>query len=707
MVVAGKALRQPARAHLSNRSDNKVTVSIIAFQAGYSGGRGFTSRQRDPLPQDTSSDKPGAHHLAHRRAQPPHHKARCRLKPPTRRRGATFGFMLYFAFQFSILITMTDALDAATILNFDPDALRAKYRRERDKRIRVDGNQQYLGIEGDFSNYIDDPYAETLESRTALTDAVDVVIIGGGFGGLISGARLKEAGIKSVRIIEKGSDFGGTWYWNRYPGAACDTESYVYLPLCDELGIVPTEKYAQGPEIFAHSQNIARHYDLYQNACLQTQVTGMHWDENLRRWQIETDRGDAMRARFVIMSNGPLNRPKLPGIPGIEQFKGHTFHTSRWDYDYTGGTSNGDLEHLRDQRVGIIGTGASAVQCIPHLGAAAKALYVFQRTPSSIDVRANRPTDPDWERTLTKGWQKARMENFNALTSGRIVEEDLVMDGWTEIIRNLISMVNYRGKGIDPAEIPGLMELADFQKMQQIRARVDDLVDDPITAEALKPYYRQFCKRPCFHDSYLQTFNRASVNLIDTQGQGVAGMTETGVVALGKTYDLDCVIFATGFEVGTEYTRRAGYDLTGAEGLTLSKKWAQGVRTLHGLHSRGFPNVFFMSTAQSGFTTSFPHAMDESAQHMTYIIDRCLSEGIADIQPSQAAEDAWVAEIVQLSRISESFQAECTPGYYNNEGQPNPRSSQNSSYGKGPIPFFSRMKAWREEGSMVGLDCRS
>jgi len=602
---------------------------------------------------------------------------------------------------------MNDALTTTTQLDFDPDALRAKYRLERDKRIRVDGNQQYLAIEGDFSNYIDDPYVDGLDTREPLNDTVDVVIIGGGFGGLISGARLKEAGINRVRIIEKGGDFGGTWYWNRYPGAACDTESYVYLPLCDELGIVPTEKYARGPEIFAHSQQIARHYDLYQNACLQTQVTELTWDAALRQWQVKTDRGDAMHARFVIMSNGPLNRPKLPGIPGIAQFKGHTFHTSRWDYDYTGGDSNGNLEKLGDQRVGIIGTGASAVQCIPHLGEAAKALYVFQRTPSSIDVRANRPTDRAWEKTLTKGWQKARMENFNALTSGRIVEEDLVMDGWTEIIRNLISMANYRGKDIDPAEIPRLMELADFQKMQQIRARVDALVDDPVTAEALKPYYRQFCKRPCFHDSYLQTFNRSNVTLVDTQGQGVEAMTAAGVVALGRVYELDCVIFATGFEVGTDYTRRAGCDPTGTEGLTLSKKWAQGIRTLHGLHSRGFPNMFFMSTAQSGFTTSFPHAMDETAKHIAFIVDRCLTDGIAAIEPSQAAEDEWVAEIIKLSRISESFQAECTPGYYNNEGQPNPRSVQNSPYGKGPIPFFNRMKAWRDEGTLAGLDCRS
>lgn len=599
---------------------------------------------------------------------------------------------------------MTDSNSTPAPLNFDPDALREKYRFERDKRLRPEGNAQYHSIDGEFSNYVDDPYVTGIPVRGPLNDEVDVVIIGGGFGGLISAARLLEGGIGNIRIIEKGGDFGGTWYWNRYPGAACDTESYIYLPLCEELNFVPKEKYTHAPEILQHCHNIAQHYDLYNRACLQTQVTGMSWEETQKRWIIKTDRGDAMQARFVIMSNGPLNRPKLPGIPGITDFEGHTFHTSRWDYDYTGGTSEGNLDRLADQRVAIIGTGATAVQCIPHLGASAKSLHVFQRTPSSIDVRANRPTDADWAKSLPKGWQKARMENFNALTSGRIVEEDLVMDGWTEIIRNLISMANYRGKDIDPRDIPKLMEMADFQKMEQIRARVDTLVEDPKTAEALKPYYRQFCKRPCFHDNYLQTFNRPNVTLVDTQGQGVTSMSANGVTANGQTYEVDCVIFATGFEVGTAYTRRAGYDLQGRDGVRLSDKWATGLKTLHGLHSRGFPNVFFMSTAQAGFTTNFPHAMDESAHHMRYIIQRCLEEGVTAIEPSQVAEDAWVQEIIGLSRISESFQADCTPGYYNNEGQPNPTSTQNSAYGKGPIPFFQRMAAWREEGSMAGLE---
>ena len=589
-------------------------------------------------------------------------------------------------------------------LGFDPDELRERYRVERDKRLRPDGSEQYQEMTGDFTHYVDDPHIGKKIEREPLTDEMDVIVIGGGFGGLITGARLKESGIERVRIIEKGGDFGGTWYWNRYPGAACDVESYIYLPLCEELGFVPKEKYTHAPEILEHSHNIGEKYDLYKDACFQTEVTGLEWDEQQSNWIVRTNRNDAMRARFVAMSNGPLNRPKLPAMKGISDFKGHTFHTSRWDYAYTGGGPEGGLDKLSDKRVGVIGTGATAVQCVPHLGAGAKELFVFQRTPSSIDVRDNRPTDPEWAAGLKPGWQKARMENFNTLTSGGIVEEDLIQDGWTEIIRNLISMANYRGKGLQRSEIAEMMELADFQKMEQVRARAQGIVNDPVIAESLKPYYRQFCKRPCFHDDYLPTFNRDNVHLIDTDGKGIDEITERGIIANGELVELDCIIFATGFEVGTDYTRRSGYDLVGRGGLKLSDKWADGMRSLHGLHTRGFPNLFIISNAQAAFTTNFPHAMDESAQHIGYIVNQCLSGNISTIEPSEEAEAAWVQEIISQARLSESFQASCTPGYYNNEGKPNPRNVQNASYGKGPNPFFKRMKAWREEGGMQGLE---
>ena len=588
-------------------------------------------------------------------------------------------------------------------LGFDPDALRDKYRVERDKRLREDANDQYNEIKGEFSNFIEDPYITVDIDREPFTDEVEVAIIGGGFGGLIAGARLSELGFEDIRIIEKGGDFGGTWYWNRYPGAACDTEAYIYLPLLEELDYVPSQKYAHAPEILSHSKNIAEKYGLYENACLQTEVTGMQWDALASRWVIQTNRQDRFKAKFVIMSNGPLHRPKLPGIEGINSFNGHTFHTSRWDYEYTGGDSNGALEGLRDKRVAIIGTGATAVQCTPHVGEAAKQLYVFQRTPSSIDVRANRKTDPEWAASLKPGWQKERMDNFNILCSGGVVEEDLVKDGWTEIIRNLISMANYRGEDTNWDEVPQLMEIADFQKMEQIRARAAELVADPKTAESLKPYYRQFCKRPCFHDSYLQTFNRDTVELVDTNGQGVERITQRGVVAGGKEYEVDCIIFATGFEVGTSYVRRSGYDVTGLDGINLSDKWAEGMRTLHGVMTSGFPNLFIISNSQAGFTTNFPHAMDETSQHIGYILNECRKDNLDSIDVEKEAEDKWVEEIIGVSRFASDFQESCTPGYYNNEGKPNPKSVQNGPYGKGSRPYFRITAAWREEGNMAGI----
>jgi cyclohexanone monooxygenase len=588
-------------------------------------------------------------------------------------------------------------------LAFDPDALRAKYREERDKRIRPDGNDQYQDMVGSFAHYLQDPYVEPIE-REPLHDEVDVVVIGGGFGGLLAGARLREAGVEDLRVIEKGGDFGGTWYWNRYPGAMCDVESYIYLPLLEEIGYVPKEKYSHAPEILAHSQAIGRHFDLYRNACFQTEVTELRWDEDAARWIISTNRGDRMRARFVCMANGPLHRPKLPGVPGIESYEGHTFHTSRWDYDYTGGDSDGGLMGLQGKRVGIIGTGATAVQCIPHLGEAAEHLYVFQRTPSSIDVRANRPTDPEWAASLEPGWQRRRMDNFNTLVSGGFQDEDLVSDGWTDIIGKLLILVRRDDADLSPEGVMATMELADFEKMEQVRARVDSIVDDPEIAAALKPFYRQFCKRPCFHDEYLDTYNRPNVTLVDTDGKGVERITPKGIVANGEEYELDCIIFGTGFEVGTDYTRRAGYEVIGRGGQTLTAKWADGASTLHGMHSRGFPNCLIFSPAQSGFTVNFPHMLNEQSKHLAYILAEAADRGVTVIEAQEQAENDWVDTIVNLAQMNRSFLESCTPGYYNNEGKPGDRGVRNGSYGAGSIAFVKVLEDWRSEGALAGLD---
>jgi cation diffusion facilitator CzcD-associated flavoprotein CzcO len=576
---------------------------------------------------------------------------------------------------------------------FDPDVLRQRYAEERARRLRADGIGQYVEIAGRFAAFGEDPWSEPGFTREPLTDEVDVAIIGAGFGGLLTGARLRELGVADIRLIDKAADVGGTWYWNRYPGIACDVESYVYMPLLEELGYLPTEKYAKGAEIFAHCQAIAEHYDLYRNACLQTEVREIRWDAADSRWVIATNRGDAIRARFVSMANGYLQKPKLPGIVGITDFTGHAFHTSRWDYAYTGA----GLENLADKRVGIIGTGATSIQCVPRLAPAVGELFVFQRTPSTVDVRANAPTDPAWAAALEPGWQQRRIENFQILTAGGQADEDLVADAWT----SLAKAMPIAKEGTDPRA--STAELADFAKMEEIRARIDALVTDPATAEGLKPWYGYYCKRPCFHDEYLQTFNRDNVTLVDTRGRGVEQISAAGVVVDGTEYPLDCLIFATGFEVGTDYTRRTGFEVIGRDGTTLSDKWSDGVRTLHGLHVNGFPNCFIASIAQSGFTVNFPYLIDTQSRHIAWVIAWALKHDIAEVEASAAAEDGWVRDVVARSVVIAGRREAGTPGYYNRDGQPSDRLNQDSFFFGSPTEYADLLAAWRDAEALEGL----
>jgi len=598
----------------------------------------------------------------------------------------------------------TNSEQAVADLGFDPATLRQRYREERDKRLRPDGNDQYVVVEGEFAHFLDDPYAEPGFEREPLTDRVEVLIVGGGFGGLLAGARLRQAGVRDLRIVDPASDFGGTWYWNRYPGIACDIESYTYLPLLEEVGYVPKEKYSHGREILDHSQAIARHFDLYRDVCFQTRVTELRWEEDEAWWIVATNRGDRMRARTLCLATGPLNRPKLPGIPGIEEFEGHSFHASRWDYAYTGGDSEGGLTGLRGKRVGVIGTGATAVQCVPHVGEWAEQLTVFQRTPSSVDVKHNPPTDPDWAKRLGPGWHQHRMDNFNALVSGVPQPENLVDDGWTDLIGKLVVGLNRRNSpDLSPEGIANAVEIADFEKMEEIRARVDAVVKNPETAEALKPYYRQFCKRPCFHNEYLETFNRPNVELVDTHGRGVDRITKKGVVVDGHEYELDCLIYASGFEVGTDYSHRAGVRIVGRGGQSLSEKWSGGIRTLHGMHVHGFPNCFIMSNPQAGFTANYPHLLDQQARHLTYIIGVGRERGLRRVEASEEGEAGWVEQCLRRARDTGDFFENCTPGYYNNEGKTSEQSAQNGFYGGGSIEFFRILEEWRDAGELEGL----
>ena len=591
----------------------------------------------------------------------------------------------------------------------DRESLRARYRAERDKRIRPDGNGQYVEPTGRFAHFVDDPFTEVVD-REPLTDEVTVVVVGGGFGGLAAGAMLRQAGVPRIRIIEGAGDVGGAWYWNRYPGAMCDTAAMVYLPLLEETGHRPTMKYVFGPEILAHARRIATQFDLYDDALFSTEVTSLTWEAPTSRWVVRTSRGDAMRAQFVVMATGPLHRPKLPGIPGIETFAGHCFHTSRWDYGCSGGDPSGaPMTGLVGKRVGIIGTGATAVQCIPPLVRDAGEVYVFQRTPSSIDVRNNVEIKPEWFAALSPGWQQQWLMNFTTLQTGGFADEDLVHDGWTDIAKRIRDrVVADAGMSLDPQSIMRAYEDSDDEKMTEIRARVDAVVQDHATAEALKPWYRQLCKRPCFHDEYLQAFNAPNAHLIDTDGAGVERIDASGVVVAGQHIELDCLIFASGFEVGTDYARRSGFETVGRGGVTLSEHWADGMRTMHGIHVHGFPNAFVLGFVQgANLVSNITHNLVDAARTIAHVVAEALAVGADEVEVAGASEQTWV-ELVEKSERVLLGNPDCTPGYYNNEGQPMGRRERLNSAGfpEGPVAFFDFIESWRRSGAFEGLEFR-
>ncbi|AXK47073.1 flavin-containing monooxygenase [Brachybacterium saurashtrense] len=571
--------------------------------------------------------------------------------------------------------------------------LRSKYAQERDRRTRADGARQYLPASGEFGYYAKDPYTPRAE-REPKTDQVEALVIGAGFGGLLSAGFLRGEGLDSIRLMDEAGDVGGTWYWNRYPGIHCDIESYVYMPLLEETGYIPTRRYAPGEEIRQHAMRIAHHYGLYDDFVPHTRATSLEWDENALEWVVDTDRGDHFRARFVITSSGTLTQPKLPGIPGIETFRGHTFHTSRWDYAYTGGTADGELTGLADKRVAVVGTGATGLQVVPHLAESARELFVFQRTPSTVDVRDNRDTDPEWAESLKPGWQQERMDNFLRVLSGAEVDEVLVQDGWTAtttLQRHILSGSVDDSLSDDDREIRD--ELDDAAAMNRLRARVDEVVHDRATAEALKPWYRYMCKRPGFSDHYLQAFNRPSVHLIDTADhQGITAMTDTSVVVGDETYEVDCIIFATGFETGVSGVVSGALAVAGRGGQQLLHAWAQGPRTLHGFFTHGFPNLFQIGAIHNANSVNFVHILQEQARHISSIISRAKAEGALWIEPSAEAEEEWVATVQETARDVSDFQARCTPSYYNAEGT---QAITGFTYSPGPVAFHQLLDEWR------------
>ena len=592
----------------------------------------------------------------------------------------------------------------ATITPDSPADILARYRQERDKRIDAKGNGQYVDAVGALARFGDtDPNATPRVERDPITADVEVLIVGAGFGGLLTAARLKEAGITDVRILDLASDFGGTWYWNRYPGVQCDIESYSYLPLLEETGYVAKHRYAYGDEILEYCQYLGRYFDLYPKANFHTAVNDVAWDEAKQRWQVKTDRGDHFSARYFMLAVGRVSRPKLPGIKGIDTFKGHSFHTSRWDYAYTGGDTHADLDKLGDKRVAVIGTGATGIQLIPRVAKTAKQLTVFQRTPSSVGIRGNHATDVDWYKAQKPGWQEYRRALFLDAASC-LCDDSEIRDGWTETGRIL-----REGKPAHPETLQEMGQravMADLQVMNGRRQRIDDTVKDRETAEKLKPWYNLFCKRPTFNDEFLDAFNRPNVTLVDASGDNaITEITENGVVAGGKEYPVDLIIYASGFQVIGTVGQRVTFPVKGRGGKMLEDHWGAGMRTLHGLTAHNFPNWFYIGQGQNAVAANYTTTVDDQAKHLAYILTEAKKRGATVIEPTAEAEQGWLDEIRAANKRPPEFYENCTPGYYNNEGKGGV-TIWAESYAPGAAAFNALLKTWRDDGDLKGLTLR-
>lgn len=583
--------------------------------------------------------------------------------------------------------------------HLSPEELREKYRIEREKRLRSDGTAQFKTVAGEWADFGRDPFVDPDYTREAVKEETEVVIVGAGFGGMLAAHHLLKAGVTNFRMIDLAGDFGGTWYWNRYPNCACDVESYVYLPLLEETGYMPTEKYVKAYEIFAYCQLLGRTLDLYRRALFQTEVEDMRWDDASKRWHTTTSRGDDLSSKFVIIAGGVLHRPKLPDVDGIRDFKGHMFHTSRWDYSYTGGSPTEKMAKLADKRVAIIGTGATAVQAVPKLAEACKELYVFQRTPALVGKRNNKPTDPAWFASLKPGWQAERIVNFTEAITGSQPEVDMVDDEWTKLF-----WTDTRKLPESDEEAAALEEL-DFANVQKIRDHIANIVTDPETARKLMPWYSQACKRPCFHDEYLPAFNRPNVHLVDTDGKGIHEVGENGPIFEGVEYPVDLLIYASGYEVTSDYHHRLGFDPKGRGGIPLSQAWGDGPSTLQGVLTRGFPNMLMISTVQGAQATNFLHSISTVAEHVAWLVGKAKAEGIATMEPIEAAQEEWfnllVSQVFGIAR----YNAVCTPGYLNREGEVGDMTTARSmAWMTSVMGFIDHVAAWRSRGDLAGLE---
>ena len=546
----------------------------------------------------------------------------------------------------------------------------AKYRAFKEARR---GAADFRAMEGDFARYLEDVHSTNQIPRNPLTDTCEILVIGAGFAGLLLWYKLFKAGFTDVRFCEKGGDVGGTWYWNRYPGIACDVESYSYMPLLEEMDYIPTMKFASGFEIYEYCQNMAERFGFYERCLFHTTVERTEWDEADGRWTVKTDRGDAIRARHVVLANGILTTPRLARIDGMESFKGESFHTSRWDYRVS----------LKGKRVGVIGTGATAIQVVPELAKVAGELYAFQRTPSSVDVRDQRATTPEeieeWSRT--PGWALARRARLSKITSGR-----LALQGHDDFLAGRVDDFKdhkIHNRKLTPEELIEKQLNTSFRIMEQIRGRVDAVVTDPTTALALKPYYPYGCKRPTFHDEYLPVFNEPHVTLVDTAPLGVREINEHGIVHDGVEYQLDVLIYATGFKwMGTSSFNM----VKGRNGQTLTEKWRRhGTKTYLGIHSRGFPNLFIVSGPQGGGGQfNFIRVIDAHTDYVTWMMKTMRERGAGIVDVYAEPEETYAAHCREADIRTRPLR-DCI-SYYNDEGNAEP----------GSLAYYGGPEKWHE-----------
>ncbi|KAL5333847.1 hypothetical protein BJX70DRAFT_405870 [Aspergillus crustosus] len=634
-------------------------------------------------------------------------------------------------------------------------ATRKKYAEEANKRLRPEGTAQFLPLTSSDSERLrslaDDPWVNHAKLNAQSPPIKEnsrhrFFILGAGFGGLQFAVRLLNEGIaKSVdeiRLADAAGGFGGTWCWNRFPGLHCDIESYVYLPLLEETGYVPSHKYAPAAEIRGHAERIAEKWNLGEKTSFRTDIESVAWDEREQVWIVdavehrghgERERRFQFKAEYVYLAAGVLTKPQVPKIPGIPKFGGKLFHTARWNYGISGGSQEDQrLTGLQGKRVAVIGTAATAIAVVPEVAKYAKELFVVQRTPAYVKARNQRPTDPkEFQSTVAgkKGWQDERQRNLNKFMTraAKEGEVNLVNDGWTDSPA-YSAVLGTPGHGVVGELSQEELEkhwdnyhALDLPHQDRVRARVDEIVKDHETAEKLKPWYPSWCKRPTFSDFYLQAFNRPNVHLVDTDGKGPSDITEKGVVVAGKEYPVDIIIFSTGYKTPSagngSPSARTGVHIIGRGGQSLDEKWASvGPATLHGYATSGFPNLFFSGTAQATITGNNIFMLGLIAKHVAYWIGEAEKrvgsgrEKRAIVEVTRDAEEAHAQLVLQRSPFY-SVIGGCTPGYFNGYGEgaavtdpvEKAKRAKASTWSEGTISFLNLIEDWRAEGNLKGL----